>query len=148
MSETCRFRLAVLAVVPLLPLVGCSKSTGDQGVIVHVRVVENGQPMKFLPNEEISFGLSQEVPAGEKGVGVSGQLKPEDASALLSRPGKTGVPPGRYRVSMSGQIGYGGTPDRFEKIFDAKKPPLIVEVGPDEGQIYTVDIGKWTVTKS
>src|SRR5829696_781966 len=102
-----RYRAALLGA--LVSVAGCSSSTEPKGVTVRVRVVENGQPLKFLPNEEILVGLSQEVAAGEKGIGVTGPLKPEDATASLSRAGRTGIPPGKYRVSMSGQIGYGDT---------------------------------------
>jgi hypothetical protein len=139
-------RVRLTPVVLVLAVVGgCSRSTEPKGVVVHVRVVENGQPVKFLANEEITVGLSEEVPAGQKGVGVSADISPGDATATLSRAGKTGVPPGKYRVSLSSQIGYSGD-NRFDKVF-AGKPPLIVAVGPEEGQTFTVDIARWTVTK-
>ena len=143
-----RFALMVVPCVALAVLAGCSQSTQSKGVVVQVRVVENGQPLKFLKDEEILVGFSEEVAAGQKGVGVMGELKPQDATATLSRSGNTGIPPGKYRISMSGQTGYGDAPDRWEKVFDAKKPPLIAEVGPEEGQSFTIDIARWTVTKS
>jgi hypothetical protein len=133
-----------LLVLSLLA-VGCSSNKGTKGVTIQVRVVEDGRPIKFLPDEQVSVGLSEQVPAGERGVGVNSYIKADGGPVSMSRPGGTGIPPGKYSLSLSSQIGYSGD-NRFEKTF-AGKPPLILDVGPDEGQTFTVDIAKWTVTK-
>jgi hypothetical protein len=47
---------------------------------------------------------------------------------------------------VSSQL-YQQSHDRFEAVFDAKKPPLIVDVGPDPGQSIVIDVGTRTVIK-
>jgi hypothetical protein len=69
-----------------------------------------------------------------------------DGTFTVTGRNNTGVPPGRYRVSLSSQVGYGNV-DRFEKLFDGKKPPLIVEISPGEAQAVVIDVDNWTVTK-
>ena len=57
-----------------------------------------------------------------------------------------GIPPGKYNVVVNSQL-YQQSHDRFEGVFDPKKPPLIVDVGPDAGQPIIIDVGTRTLTR-
>ena len=122
-------------------------STGDKGVRVKGRVLENGQPIKFLPSEDMMVGFSQEAPPGQTPVGASGSVKPQDGTFVITGPSGRGLPPGRYRISVFSQIYGGSDRNRFEALFGSKKPPLYAEVNSDRGQTFTIDLGAWSVTK-
>jgi hypothetical protein len=134
-----------LAIV--LVALGCNKSDGPKGVTVHGRLVQNGQPFKALPNEDVMVGFSPVGAApGQAAPGASSDLvKPADGSFTLTGRDKKGLPPGKYTVSLSSQVGYSGD-NRFEKML-AGKPALVVEVGPEEGQTFIIDVDKWSATK-
>jgi hypothetical protein len=131
----------------VLVAAGCNKGDGPKGVTVHGRLVQNGHPLKVLPNEEIMVGFSPE--GAEPGQGVtraaSTLVKPEDGSFTLTGRDKKGLPPGKYTVSLSSQIGYADS-NRFDKLL-VGKPPLVVDVGPEEGQTFVIDVDKWSATK-
>jgi hypothetical protein len=109
-------------------------------------VLQNGQPIKVLPSEEILVGVSSEAPAGQPVPVAWAPVKPEDGTFVLSGPTGKGIPAGKYRVVVSSQL-YQQSKDRFEAVFDEKKPPLLVDVGPEEEQHLIIDVGKRTVTK-
>jgi hypothetical protein len=129
----------------ILAVAGCGAD--NQGVTVKGQVLQNGQPIPFLPSEDLIVGFSQEVPAGQKPVGASGAVKPEDGTFTVNGPGGRGIPPGRYRISLSSQINGGNDRNRFERLFSPQKQPLIAEVGPEKGQTFRIDVGRWTVTR-
>jgi hypothetical protein len=108
-------------------------------------VLQNGQPISVLPSEEIMVGFSSEGQAG-KPIAAWGTLKREDGTFTLAGPTGRGVPAGKYRVVVSSQL-YQKSHDRFEALFDAKAPPLLVDIGPEKGQHFIIDIGTRTVTK-
>lgn len=139
--------LLVIALVIAFGVAGCGKSDGPKGVTVRGRLVQSGQPLKVLPREEIMVGFSPEGAAPDQVAhGASSDLvKPEDGSFVLTGRNKAGLPPGKYTVSLSSQVGYTGD-NRFEKLL-AGKPTLVVEVGPEEGQTFVIDVDKWTATK-
>jgi hypothetical protein len=141
-----RARLVYYLMVALAA-VGCNKSDGPKGVTVRGRLVQNGQPLKVLPREEIIVGFSPEgaVPDQVAHGASTDLVKPDDGSFVLTGRNKMGLPPGKYTVSISSMVGYSGD-NRFEKML-AGKPPLVVEVGPEEGQAFVIDVDKWTATK-
>jgi hypothetical protein len=128
-------------------VVGCTSGDPNKGVTVRGRVVQNGRPLKFLPNEDVSIGFSAaDAASGSGGFGASAGVNAADGTFTVTGRNNTGVPPGRYRVSMSSQVGYGNV-DRFEKLFDGKKPPLIVEISSGGAQAVVIDVDNWTATK-
>src|SRR5262249_7800881 len=109
--------------------------------------LQNGQPIQILPSEDVIVGFSQEAPSGQKPIGASGIVKPEDGTFTVAGPGGKGIPPGKYRISLSSQVNGSNDKSRFEALFSPQKPPLTVDVGPEKGQTFRIDIGQWTVTK-
>jgi hypothetical protein len=132
-------------VAAALLVAGCGVA-GQKGVTVTGQVLENGQPIKVLPAEEIMVGFSAEAPAEKQATAAWATVKPEDGTFTLSGPAGKGIPPGKYRVVVSSQL-YQQSKDRFEAVFDQNKPPLTVDVGPESGQQFLIDVGKRTATK-
>jgi hypothetical protein len=128
-------------------VVGCTSGDPNKSVAVRGRVIQNGRPLKFLPNEDVSIGFSAaDAALGSGGFGASAGVNAVDGTFTVTGRNHTGVPPGRYRVSLSSQVGCGNV-DRFEKLFDGKKPPLIVEISPGGDQAVVIDVDNWTATK-
>jgi hypothetical protein len=127
---------------------GCGKG-GVRGVKVKGEVLQNGQPIKFLPSEEITVGFSREVEPGQQPFGAPAKVKPEDGTFTVDGPSGKGIPPGKYRIQLTSDIYGSDRGDRFEPLFDAraKRPPLVADVGPEEGQTFVIDVGQWTVQK-
>jgi hypothetical protein len=109
-------------------------------------VLDRGAPVQFLPREEIMVGFSAEAPEGQPALGASTDVKPADGTFTLSGRDGKGIPPGRYSISVSSQVYGGDGADRFAARFEGKKP-LAVEVGPEKGQHFVIDVGTMTVTK-
>ena len=130
-----------------LALAGCGQGDQIRGVMVRGQVLQNSQPIKFLAGEEIVVTFSRAAPAGQKMVGASATVKPDDATFTVEGPSHRGIPAGAYHVSLTSQVaGVYDREDRFVAIFK-KKPPLTAEVGPEEGQTFLIDLGTWTVRK-
>lgn len=125
---------------------GCG-GQGNRGVKVQGRLLESGQPIKFLPNEDIRISFSSEGAEGSQAVGASGVVKPGDGSFTITGRDNKGIPPGNYRISLSSSVEGGRDDNRFEASVNRKNPPLIAEVGPEDGQSFTIDIATRTVAK-
>jgi hypothetical protein len=119
---------------------------GAKGVTVAGQVLSGGQPITVLPSEEIRVGFSAEAPAGQQGIAAWATVNPKDGSFTLAGPAGKGIPPGKYHVVVSSQI-YQRSEDRFEAVFGPTKPPLTVDVGPEQGQQFIIEVGARTVTK-
>ncbi len=133
--------LAVLAVA------GCGRGDQVRGVVVKGQILQNGQPLKFLPGEEITVTFFREAPAGQKPVGASAVVQPAESTFTIVGPDYKGIPAGAYHVSLTSQVaGVYDKEDRFMAMFK-KKPPLNAEVGPEEGQTFVIDLDAWKVTK-
>jgi hypothetical protein len=128
----------------VLAVTGCGR--GPKGVTVTGQVLYNGKPIQVQPREEIQVAFSLEAPAGQQPPGTLATVKPEDGSFTISGLDGKGIPPGRYRVTVSSQL-YQQSQDRFEPLFDPKLPPLMVDVGPEKGQRVIIDVGTRTVNK-
>ena len=118
-----------------------------EGVWVGGVLLENGVPVKARPNETVTILFSQGAAPNQ--VVVAGQTKPDDGTFTLGGPSRhQGLPPGKYTVRVEGSELEVDVRDRFAKQFEnKKKPPLTAEVGPEEGQQFAIDLGKWTVEK-
>ena len=145
MRHLCRVGLASLCCIAAVLVVGgCRK--GVRGVNVAGQVLQNGKPIKLLPKEEIRVGFSSiDMPAGQQAIAGWAPINSEDGTFTFSGPSGNGIPPGKYNVVVSSQL-YQQSHDRFEAVFDAKKPP-IVDVGSEPGQSIVIDVGTRTVIK-
>jgi hypothetical protein len=123
---------------------------GKTGARVRGQLVNNGQPVKPQPGEDVivSFSLPGTTdPLAPRG---SSPIDPKDGSFGFASPtGNVGLlPPGQYRVSISSQIGGGGEgKNRYSPTFDLDRTPLVADIGPEPEQNFVIDIGKKTVTK-
>ena len=146
MRQPCRIGLASLCfVVAALVVGGCG--WGGRGIKVSGQVLQNGKPIRFLPKEEIMVGFSSTAtPAGQQVIAGWAPISPEDGTFTFSGPSGNGIPAGKYSVVVSSQL-YQQSHDRFDAVFDPKKPPLIVDVVPDAGQPIIIDVGTRTLTK-
>jgi hypothetical protein len=139
-------RLLVLSSVAVSVLVaGCGKK--EKGVKVRGKLLQDGQPIQFLRDEDIRISFSSEGSAGQEAAGASGVVQAEDGSFTITGRDNKGIPPGKYRISLSSSIEGGGDDNRFEASVNQKEPPLIAEVGPEDGQSFTIDVGARTVKK-
>jgi hypothetical protein len=105
----------------------------------------NGQPLKFLPQEEIVVSFSP-ADAGAKAGGATGPVKAEDGTFTVATPQGQGLSPGKYQIRVSSQIYGGDGKDRFAEFFE-EAGPLAAEVADKDGQTFIIDLGKKTVTK-
>jgi hypothetical protein len=128
----------------VLAVAGCGG--GVKGVTFKGQVLHNGKPIQVLPQEEIQVGFSVDTPGAQQPKGALTKVEPADGSFTITGLDGKGIPPGKYRVVVSSQL-YQQSQDRFEALFTERLPPLIVEVGPEPGQHFTIDIGTRTVTK-
>lgn len=131
----------------VLVAAGCGQGDQVRGVVVKGQLLQNGQPLKVLPGEEITVTFFRDAPEGQKPVGASGVVQAADATFTIDGPHHKGIPAGAYRVSLTSQVaGVYDKEDRFVAL-SRNKPPLTAEVGSEEGQTFVVDLGAWKVTK-
>ena len=128
-----------------LLLAGCGGKGGAKGVKVQGQLLQNGQPLKFLPNEEITVSFSP-VDAAGKAAGGTGPVKQEDGTFTVSTAAGVGIPPGKYQVRVSSQVYGGDGKDRFAEFFEGVGA-LATDVDDKDAQKFVIDIGKKTVTK-
>lgn len=133
-----------------LLVTGCGSSSADddvKGVAVRGRLLDNGKPIKLLPNEEIRVSF---VDVNGGAVAATGDYNAEAGTFEITGPSGKGLPAGEYRVEIVSDI-YGADADevtnRFEEHFDAENTPLMATVGAEEGQEFIIDIRKKTITK-
>jgi hypothetical protein len=132
---------------------GCSKGGGGpgggKGARVQGRLLDNGRPVKVLPNEEVVVSFTQAGSTDPLAPRGASPIDPKDGSFAFTGPSSTVgmLPPGRYRVSVASQIGGGDGRNRFAPTFDEDRTPLVADVGAEETQTFVIDIGKKTVTK-
>jgi hypothetical protein len=146
---------AALGALAAVLLGGCGRGDDPTAQFSHVKgakvkgvLLQNGKPIKFLPNEMITVSLTAAGdPSGAAAAG-GGDVNAEDGTFAIPGPSNQGLPPGKYQVLVSADIygGASGNPNRFE-VLAKKKPPLTVDVGAEDGQTFEIDIGKWTATR-
>ncbi|MFO0808346.1 MAG: hypothetical protein U0746_06960 [Gemmataceae bacterium] len=137
-----------LLVVALAAGCGAPPPTGKEvkGAKVAGVVLENGKPIKVLPNETIhvSFAMGD----GPDQIAAAGQVNVADGTFAIDGPTKQGLPPGKYRVTVAGNCYDLEQSNRFEPLFNSTRRKLYADVGPEEGQRFEIDVGKgWTATK-
>jgi hypothetical protein len=132
-------------------LAGCSKgnSEGGRGVRVQGRLLDNGRPVRPLPNEEIIVSFTRDGPADPLAPRGASPIDSKDGNFAFCGPNTTAglLPPGRYRVGVVSQVYRGDGRNRFGPTFDEDRTPLAADVGPEEEQTFLIDIGKKTVTR-
>jgi hypothetical protein len=143
-------RLSFLGAAAAL-LAGCSKgnSEGGPGARVRGQLLDNGRPVRLLPNEEIIVSFSRDGAAGPLAPRGASPIDSKDGSFAFCAPNTTAglLPPGRYRVGIVSQVYRGDGRNRFAPTFDEDRTALVADVGPEEEQTFHIDIGKKTVTR-
>ncbi len=150
MKRACKVGFkSVACLCAIVVLAGCS-GKGKQGDIkgakVSGRLVFNAQPIRFLQDEEIKVSFSDADDKTERAVGASATVN-EDGTFTINGPSDQGIPAKKYQVIVTSQIYSGDGTDRFAALFEEGKPPLIADVGDQEGQTFVIDLGKRQVTK-
>jgi len=145
MAVSCVLCLAALAAG------GC----GGAGTKPHGKVVMNGEPFKPDPGQTLQISF---VGEGASSVSAVAQVNP-DGTFTVPGPTNTGIPPGKYHVTVTTMAGGGpggSSPpagsaapaggDKFEgKYSDATKTPLTCEITSATPEIV-IDVGKGTVS--
>lgn len=130
---------------------GGSGSSGPEvkGAKVSGVLLFNGKPIEFQEMETIT--ISFESGEGESQIATSAEVNAEDGSFTLEGPTGQGIPAGKYRIQVVGDIYGGDEPNRFERYFEASEDvtipqpkPLNIEISESEGQNVEIDLGKWT----
>jgi hypothetical protein len=122
---------------------GSGRAEGEGGVTVRGRLLDNGAPLKPLPDEQIRISF---VDANGGAVASTADYDANTGTFEITGPSGKGIPAGEYRVELVSEIYGGDGVNRFEEQFDAEKTPLRATVGVEQGQEFVVDIKKKTVT--
>lgn len=137
-----------LLLVTFLALLGCSSGSTDVAIPVTGRLLEQGQPAKIA---------TQGLPPGEKGVYVGfveldktpaetyyAIVNVEDSTFKVDGHKGKGIPPGKYRITVSRAAR--GKTNPADAAFTEKASPLTTEV-PASGTLkLKVDLGTKQVT--
>jgi len=139
-------------VLTALLLTGCggTKTVPVKGKLVLPQGLTVGQndtvQIVFVP-EDTSSGKAPPQPVAE--------FNPSDSTFTASLPKKSGIPPGKYKITVqiSGYPGPGENAKRKEYLetlnekFSPKTTPLSCEVAPEGAQSFTIDLNQGTVSK-
>lgn len=133
----------------LLPLVGSGCGGGpESGPKVVGRVLIDGQPCRpvSVNDFDVKFLTVEGVGPGKRS--YLAEVKPDGSFTLNGSMGK-GIPVGRYKVSIAGNVfGEDGKPTgRYLPSFTDQATPLEVEI-IDRTREITIDLGKKTATAS
>ncbi len=117
-----------LALVFLLAWTCCLAGCGS-GVVVQGKIKLDGQPFTVAAEEQVMvlfLDMKEEGATQQKSFPASVQA---DGSFTLRTPDGQGLPPGKYRVSVSlfskSSKRY---QDKFQNVYNPKTSPLIVEI--------------------
>ena len=136
-----------LAAALLAGLCGCGSAAADvKGATVRGELVMNGKKLKVKEPELIGIYFLQAGGEPEERLLAEAEYNPEDGTFVVKGPTGQGIPEGLYKIEIvyePSETDGNGIP--FES-FDAEVTPLMVDVGPGDGQHFIVDLGKQTVT--
>jgi len=138
--------MLTVAWLVLLLGVGCQET--KKKYPLQGRLMENGAPLQVktagLPpgDKGIQVNFHQMGEGGNKEV-FPATVNPADATFTVPGLDGKGVPPGKYRVSVS--LGAFGTPDKFKDVFGPTKSPLTCDV-PLTGKTIVIDVGTKKLT--
>jgi hypothetical protein len=142
-------RVAAVAALLVATAVGCtSKNTGPAvtGVKVNGQLLANGKAVKMLQGEEIQVTFFESGKPAEGRIESMATADPETGAFTIVGPHGKGIPAGKYKVCLRSQV-YGTNDDRLEEVFSMEATQLEVEVGPEEGQTFVIDLGKRTAKR-
>jgi hypothetical protein len=153
MTHRRRARVGIPGLVALALLAaGCGGKggptpIGTTGAKVRGRLLENGQPVKVRPGEDIVVSFAPPDLADVTSPRGAASIDPKDGSFAFFGPNSAAglLSPGSYRVSISSVTGSGE--DRFAATFSVGKSPLTAAVGPEPEQTFLIDLVKKTVQK-
>jgi hypothetical protein len=118
--------------VPLvvLLLVGCSNSPN---IKAKGRVLKGGQPFTTQPGEGLRIILApMAAPATGQYDSFAAEFDPSNGSFRVRGKDGTGLPPGKYRVSLQLMK---NKEDQFRGRYVGLKSPFVVEVGQGGGDL-------------
>lgn len=132
----------VLGLALLAPLAGCAQPV----VQVSGVVTRDGAPVTASSSDTIDL-LFQWTSDGGANMSATCNFNPADGTFSVVGPGGQGVPPGEYRIALTGQKypPTGTTRDLFGGEFAPAKSPLRYTVTTDPHQRIVIDLSKKTV---
>jgi len=140
-------------VLTALLLTGCGgiKTVPVKGKLVLPQGLTVGQN----DTVQIVFVLDEAPSSGKAAPQPVAEYNPSDSTFTASLPKKSGIPPGKYKVTVqiSGYPNQQENPKRKEYIetlnekFSPKNTTLSCEVAPEGAQSFTIDLGQGTVSK-
>jgi hypothetical protein len=154
-------RILLLVVPPLLSagLAGCSGGGKDGGggkpFIVKGKLVDNGRPFALDESKVPLPKGGHGVPPGITGSStlqvtfIAAETKEQfsananaDAGTFeVKGPDGKGIKPGRYRIAVTAQLGFGpDTPDYFKGMFTQEKTQILRDI--KEGEEVVIDVAK------
>ncbi len=133
-------RAPVLRLCLVLLLAGC----GQKVVQVKGVLVKDGVPFKAAPTDVVQILFLWK---NEKGLSMaaSSRFNPQDGSFEVLGPTANGVPPGQYRIAVTGNHYPASGPDFFKGELEDEKTPLTYTVTQAPVQNIVIDVGKKTV---
>jgi hypothetical protein len=135
-----------------LAAAGCGTSSPTmrevKGVSISGKLQQNGKVIKLKTEEVVSISFLLKGSSLEDQISAQADYNPEDGTFVVKGPTGQGIPPGKYSVGLTNDFtdGSGGA-NRFSDSFDAQESALTADVGPEEGQYFTIDISTKRVTK-
>jgi hypothetical protein len=143
-------RVAAVAFLLCAAAIGCKGKDASKevkGVKVNGQLLANGKAVKMLPMEEIQVTFFEDGKPAEGRIESMAIADPATGTFTINGPSGKGIPAGRYRISLISEIYGGGGSNRFEEVFSMETSPLVVDVGPEEGQTIVIDLGKRTAKR-
>jgi len=142
----------LLGYAAVLIAAGCgtrSSVIGETGARVKGRLLDNGQPIRIRPGEDVVVSFAPPDLADVTSTRGAASIDPKDGTFTFFGANMVGglLAPGRYRVSVSSRTSADDNRDRFAATWGIDRSPLIAEVGTEPEQTFVIDIGKKTVTR-
>lgn len=123
-------------------VVGCS-SSGPAHFKVKGKVVDGAKPVLPDPNSSIHLTFTPQVPAGQAFSLYSAMLKSDDGTFEIHGDTLTGMPAGKYRVSLRSMS---PNPSPLSQLLNRKfsedRSPIVVDVVDDKTPLV-IDIASY-----
>ncbi|OWK38464.1 hypothetical protein [Fimbriiglobus ruber] len=133
-------------------LSGCGAGKLEGGVRVEGKLVKASKPFVVTDSAQVlSLAVTGTNAKGEA-TSYPATINASDGSFVIPGPANGGVPPGKYKISMSLTAPMGNSPAELEKAAALNKQFAMVngqefEVGSDGVQSFTIDTGTGAVYK-
>lgn len=129
---------------------GCGNGKADGGVRVEGKVAKGDKPLAVDSGQTLNLSLTGKGPKGDD-VTYPATVN-SDGTFVVPGPGGGGIPPGKYKITVSITAPMGNTPADLEKSAGLNKQFTRVngqefDVGPDPVQKITIDTVTGAVNK-